>query len=215
MKVAIFGVGALASIIYQSVCDVGDEVICFISDEPTSERFLGLPHYCFEDFIKLNLYKSTHVFVAVGPSSINQGRSKVMKRFKNIGCKFYSYRSPLSRFSGKLMDNVFIGDFVSIGQAVKIGSGTFIWENVVISHDVNIKEFVYISPGACIGAYATIEDHSLLGMGSIVKPKIKIASKTLVGAGAYISEDTIINGVYAPARNLFLGQVSEKINISK
>lgn len=215
MKVSIFGVGALASIVYQSVCDIGDEIVCFISDKPNSEIFLELPHYSFEEFIKSNLCKTTQIFVAIGPSNMNQSRSKVIKRFIEVGCELYNYKSPYSKFTGTLSGNIFISDFVSIDKSVKIGPGTFIWENVVISHDVNINECVYISPGACVGAYASIEEYSLLGMGSIIKPKIKVSKKTLVGAGAYISENTVANGVYVPARNIFLGQVSEKINISK
>ena len=216
MRVAIFGVGALASIFLNCIKNTNkDDVILFITDSPDSSSFEGIPHISFDKFSSSDYKYDTNIFIAVGPSHINQKRFEIFDKFRKIGCSFYRYKSPHSLYEGELADNVFIGDFVSIGASVKIGSGTFIWENVVISHNVDIGEFVYISPGAIIGSYVQISSNSLLGMGAIVKPRVNIARKSLIGAGAYISKNTLECGVYAPAKSAFLGQVSEKIDISK
>lgn len=216
MKIAIFGVGALASVIFEHITQSKlDEVVVFISDLPNSNSFKDRPHVSFDSFINSNFYNSTSIFVAVGPSYMNKKRFDVYNRFKNIGCNFYSYKSTNSVYEEQLEDNVFISDFVSISPSVKIGKGTLIWENVVISHDAHVGDFVYISPGSIIGSYVNVSSNSVLGIGSIIKPKVNIASKSLIGAGTYIFENTIENGVYAPAKNIYLGPISEKIDISK
>lgn len=216
MKVAIFGIGALASIFYKRIKNTkNDEVVLFVTDSPESSHYEGISHISFDEFSNSNYKNDTYIFIAIGPSHINKKRSEVYDKLKKIGCSFYKYKSPYSLYDGELSDNVFISDYVSIGSTVKIGNGTFIWENVVISHNVDIGEFVYISPGAIIGSYVTVSSNSLLGMGAIIKPKVNIAEKTLIGAGTYISENTLESGVYAPAKSIFLGQVSEKIDISK
>jgi len=216
MKVAIFGIGELASLFLNCIKKTSnDDVILFITDKPESSFYEDIPHISFDKFSNSNYIHNTSIFIAVGPSHINQKRSEVFDRFKKIGCSFYRYKSPHSIYDGELADNVFIGDFVSIDSSVKIGIGSFIWENVVISHNVEIGEFVYISPGAIIGAYVTVSSNSLLGMGAIIKPRVNIAIKSLIGAGTYISKNTVHCGVYAPAKSKFLGQVSEKIDISK
>ena len=216
MKVAIFGIGALASIFLKCIKKTSnDDVILFITDLPETSSFEGIPLISFDKFSHSNYKYDTKIFIAIGPSHINQNRLEVYDKFKKIGCSFYRYKSPHSLYDGEIADNVFIGDFVSIGSSVKIGHGTFIWENVVISHNVEIEEFVYISPGAVIGAYVTVSSNALLGMGAIIKPRVIIAKKSLIGAGTYISKNTLDCGVYAPAKSIFLGQVSEKIDISK
>lgn len=216
MKVAIFGVGALASVIYEHISrSICDEVVLFISDSPESDTFKGIPHISFDSFIFNKYRHNTSIFIAVGPSQMNQKRLEVFFRFKKLGCNFYSYKSPNSVCEAELDENVFISDFASISASAKIGIGTFIWENVVISHDVEIGEFVYISPGSIIGSYVKVSSNSVLGIGSIIKPKVKIAIKSLIGAGTYINENTIEKGVYVPAKAIFLGSVSEKIDISK
>jgi UDP-3-O-[3-hydroxymyristoyl] glucosamine N-acyltransferase len=146
---------------------------------------------------------------------MNDNRQSVYKRLKNKGAKFYNYKSPFAIYDGVMNDNVYIGNFSSIHESVKIGTGTFIWEHVNISHDTEIKDFVYISPSVSVGSYVRVEKKSILGMGSIIKPKIVVAEKSLIGAGTYISNDTVENGVYSPANSKFYGQISNKINISK
>jgi acetyltransferase-like isoleucine patch superfamily enzyme len=216
MNVIIFGVGILAELIYKDIIkNTNDNVICFVSDEPNKISFLELPHYSLNQFYTRFNFESVFVFIAIGPSKMNENRKLVYENLKNKGVKFYNYKSPFAIYDGTMNDNVYIGNFSSIHESVIIGAGTFIWEHVNISHDTEIKDFTYISPSVSVGSYVSVGNNSLLGMGSIIKPKIVIADKTLIGAGTYISTDTVRNGVYSPAPTKFYGQISNKINISK
>lgn len=216
MKIAIFGVGVVAEIIYKDIIkNTNDSVVCFVSDEPNSNIFLGLPHINLDEFFKNYSSKNINFFVAIGPSNMNENRRNVYIKLKNYGVNFYNYKSPFALYDGIMNDNVYIGNFSSIHESVTIAPGTLIWEQVNISHDTEIKDFVYISPNSSVGSYVSIESNSILGMGSIVKPKINIAKKSLIGAGSYISSDTKENGVYSPVKVKFYGQISDKIDISQ
>jgi sugar O-acyltransferase (sialic acid O-acetyltransferase NeuD family) len=216
MKVAIFGVGILAELIYRDIIkNTNDTVVCFVSDEQKNNIFLGLPHVNLNYFIKNYSNENINLFVAIGPSNMNDNRLNVYNKLKKYGVNFYNYKSPFALYDGIMNDNVYIGNFSSIHESVTIGPGTLILEQVNISHDTEIKDFVYISPNSSVGSYVTIENNSILGMGSIVKPKIRIAKKSLIGAGSYISRDTKENGVYSPVKVKFYGQISNKIDISQ
>ena len=216
MKVAIFGTGVFADLVYSKITRKGlDKVSFFITDTPKGDTHIGVSHISTEEFLSSELSRTTAVFVAIGPSRMNRGRQLVYERLKEGGCFFYNVISEKAVCHWAVPCSIYIGDFVSIDSSVKLGAGVTVWDGAVISNNAIIENFVYISPLAGIGAYCQLGTNSLIGMGAVIKPKVKVAASTLVGANAYISEDTIEYGVYGSPKSNFLGQVSDRIDISK
>lgn len=94
-----------------------------------------------------------------------------------------------------IMHNVFISN------NVKIGKGSLLNYGCSVHHDVNIGDFVEISPSAQILGGAEIGSFSEIGAGAIILPKVKIAEYVKVGAGAVVTKDVernrIVKGIPA------------------
>ncbi|URJ23527.1 UDP-3-O-(3-hydroxymyristoyl)glucosamine N-acyltransferase [Blochmannia endosymbiont of Camponotus sp. C-003] len=91
-----------------------------------------------------------------------------------------------------LGDDVIIGPGSFIGQKTKIGTGTRLWANVTIYHEVEIGEFCLIQSGAIIGSdgFGYINDHGVwikiphLGT-------VKIGNNVEIGACTTIDRGTL------------------------
>ncbi len=104
--------------------------------------------------------------------------------------------------------DVTIGAGTVVMAGAVINPGTIIGENVIINtsssvdHDCHIEDGAHIGPGVHIGGGVTIGQASWVGIGAIIKDKIKIGKDTIIGAGAVALND-VPDGVVAfgvPAR---------------
>lgn len=77
----------------------------------------------------------------------------------------------------------------ALGSRTRIGNYLVTRLNVVISHDVQIEDHVFIGPGTVIGSEAVIERGAFLGAGVTVKTGCRIGAQSVIGAGALVSRD--------------------------
>jgi acetyltransferase-like isoleucine patch superfamily enzyme len=127
---------------------------------------------------------------------------------------------PLNLYGCSLGDGVFVGPFVEIQRGVTIGARTriqshaFICELVTIgtecfvSHGVKFINDTFSSGDRARGDRSTyratrVGNGVCLGTNATILP-VEIADKVVVGAGAVVTRDLLIPGVYAgnPARLL-------------
>lgn len=79
-----------------------------------------------------------------------------------------------------LEENVKVDNLVHIAHGVKIGKNSLIIANAMIAGSVEIGANVWVSPSASIRQKLSIEDHALVGLGSVV---VKNVSANTVVAG--------------------------------
>lgn len=95
-----------------------------------------------------------------------------------------------------IMENVFIG------PQVQIGNGTLLNTGAQIHHNSEIGEFCEICPGVIISGNCTVGNEVFIGSGAIIIPGVKIGNRAVIGAGAVVisdvGENTRVVGV--PAR---------------
>lgn len=127
---------------------------------------------------------------------------------------------PCNLYECTIGDAVFVGPFVEIQKGVSIGnrsrvqSHTFVCELVTIGADCFIGHGVMFindlfEEGGPAGGDAskwkrtTIDDHVSIGSNATILP-VHICSGTVIGAGAVVTKDITIKGVYAgnPAKLL-------------
>ena len=127
---------------------------------------------------------------------------------------------PVNIYECKICDDVFIGPFVEIqksvfiGNRTKIQSHTFICELVsvgkecFIGHGVMFINDLFDSGGPAMGnknkwKKTEIGNKVSIGSNSTILP-VKICDGTVVGAGAVVTKDILVRGVYVgnPAKLL-------------
>jgi carbonic anhydrase/acetyltransferase-like protein (isoleucine patch superfamily) len=86
---------------------------------------------------------------------------------------------------------------IRVGRGVNIQDGCVV--HVDLGYATEIHDFVSIGHKAMIHA-CTIEEHCLIGMGSILLTGCRIGAYSIIAAGALIPENAII-----PPRSLVLG----------
>ena len=77
----------------------------------------------------------------------------------------------------------------------KIGMGTIVYYNVVITHDCVVGDFVELSPNALLLGHVEVGSYSKIGAGAIILPKVKIGSNVTIGAGTVVTKDVPDNAV--------------------
>lgn len=127
---------------------------------------------------------------------------------------------PVNLYGCKIDDNTFIGPFVeiqknvTIGKNCKVQSHTFICElvsvgdNCFIGHGVMFINDVFKKNGPARGdrnhwKETHIGNHVSIGSNATILP-VKICDNTVIGAGAVVTKNISVPGVYAgnPARLL-------------
>lgn len=93
--------------------------------------------------------------------------------------------------------NVSIGDFCSVNL------------NATLSHDVELRDFVSVSPGASIAGNVWVGEGALIGTSAAInqgddRRKLRIGAWTAVGSGAVVTCDCEPDSVYVgvPARKV-------------
>ena len=97
-------------------------------------------------------------------------------------------------------NSVIRGDF----NAINIGAGSNIQDNSVLHVDVDepLKIGKNITIGHnCIIHGCIIDNHCLIGMGSIIMNRVEIGSNCIIGAGTLITQNTII-----PSNSVVVGR---------
>ena len=120
--------------------------------------------------------------------------------------------NPANIFNSKIGDNVFIGPFTEIGNAI-VGSNTRISSHSYICEKVKIGRDCFIGHSVCFinDKFSTyqrakgnkklyqetkIENNVLIGSGSTILP-VKISKGCVIGAGSVVTKDLLIKGKYA------------------
>jgi UDP-N-acetylglucosamine acyltransferase len=86
----------------------------------------------------------------------------------------------------------------------EIGPDCFIMKHCHIGHDAVLARQVRLSPGAKIGGFVAIHERCMLGMNSVINPRVTIPPYSMIGSGAIVLKTTqlIELGTYVgnPAR---------------
>jgi len=97
---------------------------------------------------------------------------------------------------------VSVGAGTVIAAGAVVNPGTVIGENVIVNtsasvdHDCVVEDGAHVGPGCHLGGWVRVGRESWLGIGSIVRDRVRIGSGTMVGAGAVAVGD-LPDGVVA------------------
>lgn len=215
----IFGINKFAELMKYYIENTTDYVVSAytVNREYVEKKSIeGTDVIPFEEIDKIYGNKQVKILVAVGYNNMNNVRKKVFDNIIKKGYIIISYIHPSSNIAENIemsTGNIILED-VLIQPYVKIGQGNIIWSNVNISHHAVIGDYNYFSPMVSLSGNTVIKNNCFFGNNCVIKNGISISDFTLVGASAYINEDTIEYSVVVPFRSKVLsGKRSIEINI--
>jgi sugar O-acyltransferase (sialic acid O-acetyltransferase NeuD family) len=215
-KLVIFGAGDIAKLAhFYFTRDVGRDVVAFTVDRAyrKDDRFLGLPLHDFESILDRCPPRDHDLFVAVSYTHMNRTRAERYETAKTMGYELPSY---VSRHCSYLSDappgeNCFILEDNTIQPFARIGNNVTLWSGNHVGHEVVIEDHCFVSSHVVIAGHVRVGAYSFLGVNATLRHAITIAPRTLVGAGAVITRDTVEGGVYVPPRTVLLDKRSDEI----
>jgi len=125
-------------------------------------------------------------------------RNKMYKKFKDLGGNLVTCISPFARI-GKYNVKIGLGtnilDNSIISNNVQIGIGCIIYYHAVVTHDCKINDFVEISPSVNILGRCQIESYTHIGANATILPDIAIGRNVKIGAGSVVIHNIPDNSV--------------------
>lgn len=205
----IIGDGEFAEIAYEYFTyDSPYRVIAFAVEKEYLNREIlyDLPVVPFEEIQQMYSPDKFKVFVAINSTKLNRPRTRLYNVVKNKGYEVVSY----------------ISSKAFVWRNVTIGENTFIFENNVLQHHVEVGNNVIMWSGNHIGHRSVVKDHSFitshvvvaggceigescfLGINSSLNDSIKIGKDCFIASGAVVNKNTKEGYMYSgnPAKSM-------------
>jgi len=193
------------------------KVVAFTADAQyiKEDKFCGVPTLAFSEIASRFPASANEMHIAIGYSKMNRVRKAKYDEAKAMGYTLATFVSPKCNYLSDLPpgDNCFIYEDNTIQPFVRIGNNITIWSGNHIGHHSVIEDHNFISSHVVISGRCVIEPFCFLGVNSTIGDHVRIATGTLLGAGAVIAKDTEPNGVYVPPRATKLEKTSDQVNL--
>lgn len=208
-NILIFGNTKFAEMIgYYIKTETNDNLIGFTVDKKYfgNKAVMEGTIFPFEEIDTIFSKDEVKILPVIGYKQMNNIRKELLNRVKEKGYRITSFVHPTAKIAANCSlgeGNIFLEDAL-VQPFVSIGSGNVFWSKVNISHHTKIGDFNYFAPSASVSGNVTIGSNCFLGNNCTVKNDISIHNYTLIGAGAYVSQNTKEYSVIVPVRSQIL-----------
>lgn len=206
--VIIFGITDLAELLYSYLCeDSNFKVVGFTADRQyihNLNTFCDHPVIPFDELDKfLFTPERVSIFVCVGYTKMNSVRKDVFERVLKKGYSIESYFHPSASI---YTDSFGIGNIVfpnvMIDRFTSVGDGNIFYSNRFVAHHSSIGNYNFFAVKCCCCGHVTMKNNCFIGANSTIRNGVTLEEYTLVGAAAYVSRNTVKNGVYVPSKTI-------------
>lgn len=207
-KSIIFGANDFGKMLRFYVEKYSDiEIVAFTMDKAyiTEETYQSLPVVAFEDVENIYPCEEYTMFIAAGYSKMNAIRQQKFEEAKEKGYIIENFIHPsVVNDAIEIGEGNIIFENVTLAYGVKIGNANIIWNGAQISHESEVGDYNFFS-GVCLIAGKTIvKNNCFLGINCAVQGSRTLEDFTLIGAGCFMKENSKKYGVYVPARSICL-----------
>ena len=206
-KLLIYGTGTLGEIAgYYFQNDTSYELLGFVDQPEFAEKnsqLMGKPVFSWEEGI--NQYKNTDVdfFVAIGYVKTNAVRQERYEQIKASGYNCATYiSSKASVYTESIGENCFILEQNVIQPFAVIGNNVTMWSGNHLGHHSTVEDNVFIASHAVISGKCKIGMNSFLGVNCCLHDGIEIGEKSIVGAGAIVTDSCESRSVFIPNKTV-------------
>lgn len=96
--------------------------------------------------------------------------------------------AEIGTFGVEIQNGCNILSGVKISNDVKIGTGTIVYYNSIVTHDVQVGDFCEISPNVTLLGRCKIGNYCKIGSGSTILPDLSIGNNVIIGAGSLVTK---------------------------
>jgi sugar O-acyltransferase (sialic acid O-acetyltransferase NeuD family) len=141
------------------------------------------------DVISIELY--TEMLHKIGGESVlGSGRCEIRERMLiEIREPFATLIHPHSTVLGKINPGCVISPGAVIAPNAYLQEHVLVNYNAAVGHDTCIGSLSVIGPGAAIGGWVQIGESVYIGAGSLIREKLTIGARAIIGMGAVVTKD--------------------------
>jgi sugar O-acyltransferase (sialic acid O-acetyltransferase NeuD family) len=165
-----------------------------LTDSPT---FCGLPIVAFEQLSALYPPETHDLFIALGYRNLNQLRREKYLLAKAQNYRLASYLSSRAVLlnDGDIGDNCFILENTIVQPFTSIGNNVTLWSGCMIAHHSIVRDHCFLSSCGVAGG-VDVGEACFIGGYAILRDKIRVGARCVIGAGALLLADAEPEGVY-------------------
>ncbi len=203
MEIYLYGCGGHAKVILDVLRRQNVPVAGIVDDYPAQgDRYIhDVPIYASQLVLSSYAPESIRWIIAIGN---NQIRQSIAEKLSGQGYEFITAVHPSAQIA--LGVTIAPGTVVMANAVLntdtQVGHHTIINTGATIDHDCVIGDYAHIAPGCSLCGQVVVGPGALLGVGTKVKPAMKIGAWTTCGAGSIVVESLPSNVVAygCPAR---------------
>lgn len=200
-SVIIIGASGHGKVIADIIMKSGDIVVGYLDDNIKCGRIVGK----FPVLGEISDYKKylCHSFViGIGDCRLRTALAK-----KLAGVSWYTAIHPtavISDINVKVGEGTVVMANTVLSVDTSIGMHCIINTGAIVEHDSKIQDYVHISVGVKVAGNVAIGNTTCVGIGAVVINNISICPNCMIGAGAVIIKDINEEGTYVgvPAKKI-------------
>ncbi len=185
--VIIFGAGGHGKVVLDAARSKGIAVDFVVDDHPSVSGLLGCKVVNAHDpaWIELNQFR---FIVAVGD---NWQRARIYQRLVEKGGQPINVVHSAATVSPtvRLGFGILVCAGVMINPEATVGNNCIINTSASVDHDCVVGEHVHLCPGVRLGGNVIVGAKTMMGLGAVALPGLKIGEGCVVGAGAVVNRD--------------------------
>lgn len=180
------GLGVETMDILQSAIHHGTQKshrIAFLVDAPNRDEVIGLPVIAVGRHVI-----GAKVTIALGEPA---DRARLMDKVDTLGLTLSSIFSPDAFVSShaEIGAGTIVAPHCSIQATARIGSNVAVNTTTIVGHDVVVEDNCVLSSMVNLGGGVHVEELGYIGMGALIKEKLRIGRASIIGMGSVVHSD--------------------------
>lgn len=184
--VVVLGAGGHAKVVLSTLLACGFRIEALYDDDVGKLGHLLLGNSVQGTLEQIGQRGAHKAICAVGK---NLSRQQVVARLPGASWVTLVHPQSFVHPSARLGPGTVVFAGVVIQPDVHIGSHVIVNTGASIDHDCVVESFVHIAPGCRLAGTVHVGEGSLLGIGSVFVPGVRIGPWSTVGAGAVVVRD--------------------------
>jgi len=157
----------------------------------TADEFLGVPVVPFEQITERYPPDEVSLFVAIAYSRVNRNRRDIFAQARGLGYRMVTYvcSKATSWPDLRIGEGSFVFENNVLQPYVEIGENTVLWSGNHIGHDSRIGSHVFLASHVVVSGNCRIGDGTFIGVNATLRDGVSVGAECVIGAGALVLRD--------------------------